>query len=95
MYTSGPGRRIGYSQTTHKHTQYQQVTTVTRDTNMTQNFALLDIDRRLREVVACLASNDSGVRLAAAQLVLVLAKDVLYIKTVVFPEAAGTTEGKR
>lgn len=62
---------------------------------MTQTFALLDIDRRPREVVSCLASNDSGVRLAAAQLVLVLVKDVLYSKTVVFPEATRTTEGKR
>lgn len=45
-------------------------------------------------MVSCLESYDSGVRLAAANLIGVLAKDALYSKAVVFPEPAGGTEGR-
>lgn len=42
-------------------------------------------------MVTCLGSIDSEIRLAAAKLVSVLAKDAFYSKSIVFPEAALTT----
>eukprot|EP00752_Nemacystus_decipiens_P010771 g9583.t2 len=40
-----------------------------------------------RQVVACLGSTESGIRLAAANLLGILAKDSFYSKSIVFPEA--------
>lgn len=37
-------------------------------------------------MIACLSSVDTGIRLAAANLVGVLAKDAFYSKSIVFPE---------
>lgn len=39
-------------------------------------------------MVACLGSVESGIRLAAANLVGILAKDSFYSKSIVFSEAA-------
>lgn len=46
------------------------------------------------QVVACLGSIDSEIRLAAAKLVSVLAKDAFYSKSIVFPEATLTASVK-
>lgn len=49
---------------------------------------------RPRQVVACLASTDHGIRIAAAELVRALAKDVFCSKSIVFPEALTNDDGK-
>lgn len=46
---------------------------------------------RSRQLIACLRSDDSGIRLAAAKLVAVLAKDAFYSKSVAFPESASSS----
>lgn len=73
------------------HNQYNTSKTV-----QTKPLSLAPSPRkeRPRQVVSCLESHDSGVRLAAARLVGILAKDALYSKAVVFPEPAGGAEGK-
>ena len=48
-------------------------------------------------MVACLGSTESGIRLAAAKLVGILAKDSFYSKSIVFPEAVApaTSAGEK
>ena len=50
--------------------------------------------RRPRQIVACLASTDHGIRLAAAELVRALARDAFCSKSIVFPEAVTSDDGK-
>ncbi|CAM9652718.1 unnamed protein product [Ascophyllum nodosum] len=45
------------------------------------------------QIIACLKSVDSGIRLAASNLAGVLAKDALYSKSIVFPESPTSADG--
>ena len=47
------------------------------------------------QIIACLKSVDSGIRLAASNLAGVLAKDALYSKSIVFPESPTSADGER
>ncbi|CAM9151927.1 unnamed protein product [Laminaria digitata] len=49
---------------------------------------------RPRQIVACLANADHGIRLAAAELVRALARDAFCSKSIVFPEVATNDDGK-